>query len=99
MIRGAIIFAMTSLTLAILALSYVIDFAPRARPVATAPAATPFPGRTRPLCPYPAYAHYLGSGDIESAGSFVCKSDTASDHGEGDDDDRDHDGDRMERDR
>ena len=39
MIRGAIIFAMTSLTLAILALSYVIDFTPRARPVATAPAA------------------------------------------------------------
>ena len=32
-----------------------------------------FPGRSRPLCAYPAQAHYSGSGDIESAGSFVCR--------------------------
>ena len=31
------------------------------------------PDRTRPLCPYPAVAVYKGSGDIEDAGSFVCK--------------------------
>jgi pimeloyl-ACP methyl ester carboxylesterase len=32
-----------------------------------------FPGRTRPLCPWPQYAQYKGSGDVESASSFVCK--------------------------
>ena len=29
--------------------------------------------RTRPLCPYPAVARYGGSGDIESAASFICR--------------------------
>jgi len=52
-----------------------------ARIVGTAPAATPFPGRTRPLCPYPQYAHYTGSGDINSEANFVCRAD-------GDDDDQ-----------
>jgi hypothetical protein len=28
--------------------------------------------RTRPLCPWPSFAHYVG-GDIEKAESFVCK--------------------------
>jgi feruloyl esterase len=32
-----------------------------------------FPGRSRPLCPYPAYAHYKGSGDIEDAKNFACR--------------------------
>jgi|KBSSwiStaDraftv2_1062776.scaffolds.fasta_scaffold126805_2 feruloyl esterase len=31
-----------------------------------------FPGRTRPLCPYPAYAHYDG-GNLEDAASFSCR--------------------------
>lgn len=31
------------------------------------------PHRTRPLCPYPTYAAYSGSGDVEDAASFVCK--------------------------
>jgi feruloyl esterase len=31
------------------------------------------PARTRPLCPYPSYAAYSGSGDIEDAASFVCR--------------------------
>jgi len=31
------------------------------------------PGRTRPLCPYPQVAHYLGSGSIESADRFACR--------------------------
>jgi hypothetical protein len=39
----------------------------------TAPAAgNPFPGRTRQLCPYPAYAKYKGTGSIELAESFEC---------------------------
>ncbi len=31
-----------------------------------------FPGRTRPLCAYPAYAHYDG-GDAQAAASFSCR--------------------------
>jgi feruloyl esterase len=34
---------------------------------------TVFPGRTRPLCPYPQYAHYNGSGNPEDAASFSCR--------------------------
>jgi len=32
---------------------------------------TAFPGRSRPLCPYPQEARYHG-GDPQSAGSFSC---------------------------
>ena len=32
-----------------------------------------FPGRTRPLCPYPQYAAYKGTGDPEKAENFDCK--------------------------
>ncbi len=28
---------------------------------------------TRPLCPYPSYAHYAGHGDVDSAASYVCR--------------------------
>jgi feruloyl esterase len=59
----------------------------------TAPAATPWPGRTRPLCPYPAYARYRGAGDINVAASFACQVDNRHGHGKGDRDD-DHGGDR-----
>ena len=31
-----------------------------------------FPGRTRPLCRYPAYAAYNGSGDPQDAANFTC---------------------------
>ncbi|MEI7444458.1 MAG: tannase/feruloyl esterase family alpha/beta hydrolase [Burkholderiales bacterium] len=34
---------------------------------------TVFPGRTRPLCPYPQYAHYDGRGNPEDAASFQCR--------------------------
>jgi hypothetical protein len=40
--------------------------------VATAPSGTPWPGRTRPLCPYPTIASYGGSGSIEGAANFIC---------------------------
>lgn len=30
------------------------------------------PGRTRPLCEFPAYPRYSGSGDVNSATSFTC---------------------------
>ena len=48
-------------------------------PAASVPAEASSPGyfgvasRSRPLCPYPQYAHYNGSGDINVASSFVCR--------------------------
>lgn len=42
------------------------------RIVATAPAGTPWPGRTRPLCAHPGYARYDGAGDPERSESFAC---------------------------
>jgi hypothetical protein len=32
-----------------------------------------FPGRSRPLCPYPLHAQYKGQGDPNDAGNFVCR--------------------------
>jgi hypothetical protein len=32
-----------------------------------------FPGRSRPLCPYPQYARYEGRGNPEDAASFSCR--------------------------
>jgi feruloyl esterase len=43
--------------------------------LASAGPMTPFPGRTRPLCPYPQIARYRG-GNIEEAASFRCASAT-----------------------
>ena len=34
---------------------------------------SPWPGRTRPLCPYPKIARYKGSGSLEEAASFRCE--------------------------
>lgn len=33
---------------------------------------TGIPGRTRPLCEYPAWPRYVGKGDVNSAASFRC---------------------------
>jgi poly(3-hydroxybutyrate) depolymerase len=41
--------------------------------VATASPSSPFPGRTRPLCPYPRQTRYRGEGSIEDAASFTCR--------------------------
>lgn len=35
------------------------------------------PGRTRPLCLYPSWPHYRGTGDVNSAASFTCASQQA----------------------
>jgi len=32
-----------------------------------------FPGRSRPLCPYPTRAQYTGSGNPEDAANFTCR--------------------------
>ncbi len=37
------------------------------------PVGTPWPGRTRPLCPYPKQARYIGSGAINDAANFICE--------------------------
>ena len=42
------------------------------RIIATAGNGSPWPGRTRPLCPYPKQARYVGSGSIEDAANFTC---------------------------
>jgi feruloyl esterase len=34
---------------------------------------TVFPGRTRPLCTWPRYAHYKGTGNPEDAANFECR--------------------------
>ena len=33
----------------------------------------PWPGRTRPLCPFPMVSTYKSSGDIEDAANFECR--------------------------
>jgi hypothetical protein len=55
-------------------LSAVVDWVEKGvapdRVVATGPA---FPGRSRPLCPYPQHAQYKGQGDANDAINFVCQ--------------------------
>ncbi len=55
-------------------LSAVVDWVEKGvapdRVVATGPA---FPGRSRPLCPFPQHAEYKGSGDPNDANNFVCQ--------------------------
>jgi feruloyl esterase len=54
-------------------LGAVVDWVEKGTPpdavVATGNA---FPGRSRPLCPYPKHAQYRGTGDMEKAESFEC---------------------------
>ena len=40
---------------------------------ASAGETSPWPHRSRPLCPYPKVARYRGRGDIESEASFECR--------------------------
>ena len=55
------------------------DWVERGIAPASVPAEASNPGyfgvasRSRPLCPYPQYAHYNGSGDINIASSFGCR--------------------------
>ncbi|MEO8563324.1 MAG: tannase/feruloyl esterase family alpha/beta hydrolase [bacterium] len=58
-------------------LTAVMDWVERGvapdRIVARAAEGSPWPGRTRPLCPYPAVARYAGNGNVETAASFVSR--------------------------
>ncbi len=55
-------------------LGAVVDWVEHGRPPASVTATgTAFPGRARPLCPYPSHAEYLGAGDPDDAANFVCR--------------------------
>jgi hypothetical protein len=55
-------------------LSAIVDWTENGRaPDAVIATGHAFPGRSRPLCPYPKHAQYTGSGDTESAASFECR--------------------------
>ncbi|MDB5900527.1 MAG: feruloyl esterase [Ramlibacter sp.] len=59
------------------ALQSMVDWVEKGQaPDSIAAAALPnnasFPNRTRPLCAYPKFAKYKGSGSIEDAASFTC---------------------------
>jgi hypothetical protein len=41
--------------------------------MASADPMSPWPKRTRPLCPYPRIARYRGTGDVDTASSFECR--------------------------
>ena len=43
------------------------------RILATAGEETPWPNRTRPLCPFPKQARYTGEGSVEDASNFICQ--------------------------
>jgi feruloyl esterase len=58
-------------------LSTIVDWvekgaAPARINASASPRTTYFPGRTRPLCAYPAYARYSGSGNLEDGANFTC---------------------------
>jgi hypothetical protein len=57
-------------------LTAIVDWVERGiapdRIIARAGASSPWPGRARPLCPYPLVARYAG-GDVDDAASFVCR--------------------------
>jgi hypothetical protein len=42
-------------------------------PVSVVATGKAFPGRSRPLCPYPKHAQYKGHGDSEAASNFECR--------------------------
>jgi len=55
-------------------LSAMIDWVERGRaPTQVIATGAAFPGRSRPLCPYPQHAQYTGKGDSESAAHFTCR--------------------------
>jgi len=56
------------------ALGAVVAWVEKGEPPARIQATgTAFPGRSRPLCAYPAYASYKGNGSPDDAASFVCQ--------------------------
>jgi feruloyl esterase len=44
----------------------------QAAPMSVIATGKTFPGRTRPLCPYPKHAQYTGQGDTQKSQNFEC---------------------------
>lgn len=56
------------------ALSAVVDWVEKGTPPDSITATgRAFPGRSRPLCAWPKFAHYKGSGDSEDVRNFECR--------------------------
>jgi feruloyl esterase len=56
------------------ALSAIVDWVERGvAPDSLLATGRALPGRSRPLCAYPKYSHYRGSGDPQDARSFECR--------------------------
>ena len=54
-------------------LTAVVDWVEKDRaPDSVVATGAAWPGRSRPLCPYPQYAEYSGHGDPNDAANFVC---------------------------
>jgi len=45
----------------------------RTAPMSVTATGKSFPGRSRPLCPYPKHAQYKGQGDTQNAHNFECR--------------------------
>ena len=56
-------------------LGKLVDWVEKGQPPKSVPASgtAVYPGRTRPLCAYPQYAHYKGTGNPEDASNFSCR--------------------------
>lgn len=56
------------------ALSAVVDWVEKGvAPDSLRATGRAFPGRSRPLCAYPTYAHYKGTGNADDAANFECR--------------------------
>jgi feruloyl esterase len=55
-------------------LSAVVDWVESGRaPERVIATGASMPGESRPLCPYPAHAHYCGSGNAREAANYTCR--------------------------
>jgi Tannase and feruloyl esterase len=55
-------------------LSAIVDWVEKdAAPQSIRATGRSWPGRSRPLCPYPSHAQYKGTGDVQDATSFECR--------------------------
>jgi hypothetical protein len=45
----------------------------RTAPMSVIATGKAFPGRSRPLCPYPKHTQYTGQGDTQNANNFECR--------------------------
>ena len=57
------------------ALSVIEQWREKAVTPAEIPAGNPQSGLTRPLCPYPQYARYVGSGELKDGANWQCSKD------------------------